>query len=93
MRASMPWIRRSTAGGMSAATRLRQLDEAADIVVFERGDHVSFANCGLPYYLGGVITRRQDLLLQTPQSLAARFRLDVRVRHDVTAMDTEPSAR
>ncbi len=75
------------AGGMSAATRLRRLDEAADIVVFERGDHVSFANCGLPYYLGGVITRRQDLLLQTPQSLAARFRLDVRVRHDITAID------
>ncbi len=79
------------AGGMSAATRLRRLDETADIVIFERGDHVSFANCGLPYYLGGVITRRQDLLLQTPASLAARFRLDVRVRHEVTAID--PNAR
>ncbi|MFE3290077.1 FAD-dependent oxidoreductase [Rhodococcus sp. NPDC059234] len=76
------------AGGMSAATRLRRLDEAADIVVFERGGHVSFANCGLPYYAGGVIEDRDALLLQTPESLAARFRLDVRVRTEVTAIDT-----
>ncbi|MFC9787582.1 FAD-dependent oxidoreductase [Rhodococcus sp. NPDC127528] len=76
------------AGGMSAATRLRRLDEAAEIVVFERGGHVSFANCGLPYYAGGVIEDRDALLLQTPESLAARFRLDVRVRTEVTAIDT-----
>jgi NADPH-dependent 2,4-dienoyl-CoA reductase/sulfur reductase-like enzyme/rhodanese-related sulfurtransferase len=77
------------AGGMSAATRLRRLRESADIVVLERGDHVSFANCGLPYYVGGVIPKRESLLLQTPESLADRFRLDVRVRHEVVALDPE----
>ncbi|WP_433192098.1 FAD-dependent oxidoreductase [Nocardia sp. CA-107356] len=77
------------AGGMSAATRLRRLMESAEIVVLERGDHVSFANCGLPYYVGGVIPKRESLLLQTPESLAARFRLDVRVRHEVVAIDTQ----
>jgi NADPH-dependent 2,4-dienoyl-CoA reductase/sulfur reductase-like enzyme/rhodanese-related sulfurtransferase len=77
------------AGGMSAATRLRRLDESADIVVFERGRHVSFANCGLPYYVGGVIEDRESLLLQTPESLAARFRLDVRVLHEVTSIDRD----
>ncbi|WP_040803395.1 FAD-dependent oxidoreductase [Nocardia concava] len=75
------------AGGMSAATRLRRLNEFAEIVVLERGAHVSFANCGLPYYVGGVITKRESLLLQTPESLAARFRLDVRVRHEAVALD------
>jgi NADPH-dependent 2,4-dienoyl-CoA reductase/sulfur reductase-like enzyme/rhodanese-related sulfurtransferase len=75
------------AGGMSAATRLRRLDEGADIVVFERGRYVSFANCGLPYYVGGVIEERSSLLLQTPESLAARFRLDVRVEQEVTRID------
>ncbi len=75
------------AGGMSAATRLRRLDEAAEIVVFERSGYVSFANCGLPYYVGGVIEKRSALLLQTPQSLAARFAIDVRVNHEVTAID------
>ncbi|MGW6725719.1 FAD-dependent oxidoreductase [Nocardia sp. NPDC055029] len=79
------------AGGMSAATRLRRLDESAEIVVLERGDHVSFANCGLPYYVGGVIPKRESLLLQTPKALSARFRLDVRVRHEVVAVD--PVAR
>ncbi|MBK5217722.1 MAG: FAD-dependent oxidoreductase, partial [Propionibacteriales bacterium] len=72
---------------MSAATRLRRRDETAHIVVFERGDHVSFANCGLPYFIGGVIEERQDLLLHTPESLAARFALDVRVRNEVSAID------
>lgn len=75
------------AGGMSAATRLRRRAEDAQIVVFERGEHVSFANCGLPYYVGGAIADRRSLLLQTPQSLAARFRIDVRVRHEVVAID------
>ncbi len=79
------------AGGMSAATRLRRLNEDAQIVVFERGAHVSFANCGLPYYAGGVIGEREALLLQTPESLAARFELDVRVRTEVTSID--PDAR
>ncbi len=75
------------AGGMSAATRLRRLDENAHIVVLERGDHVSFANCGLPYHVGGVITDRDSLILQTPESLGARFALDVRVRTEAIAID------
>lgn len=79
------------AGGMSAATRLRRLDETAQIVVFERGPYVSYANCGLPYYVGGVIGDRGSLLLQTPESLAARFRLDVRTGHEVVGID--PSAK
>mgnify|MGYP001572878632 CR=1 FL=1 len=77
------------AGGMSAAARLRRLDESAEIVVFERGPEVSYANCGLPYYVGGVIAERDSLLLQTPASLRSRFRIDVRVRHDVVRIDTD----
>lgn len=72
---------------MSAATRLRRLREDAEIIVLERSGYVSFANCGLPYYVGGVIERRSALLLQTPASLAARFRIDVRVQHEVTGID------
>ncbi|MFT4110287.1 FAD-dependent oxidoreductase [Propionicimonas sp.] len=75
------------AGGMSAATRLRRLDEDAEIVVLERSGHVSFANCGLPYYVGGMIADRDALLLQTPASLAARFGIDVRVDQEVTEID------
>jgi NADPH-dependent 2,4-dienoyl-CoA reductase/sulfur reductase-like enzyme/rhodanese-related sulfurtransferase len=75
------------AGGMSAATRLRRDDEQAQITVLERGEHVSFANCGLPYRVGGVIEEREDLLLQTPESLARRFRIDVRVRQEAMAID------
>ena len=77
------------AGGMSAATRLRRLDEAMHIVVLERSGHVSFANCGLPYHVGGVIARRSSLLLQTPRSLAARFGIDVRVGTEVTSIDRD----
>ena len=77
------------AGGMSAATRLRRLDESAEIVVFERTGYVSFANCGLPYYIGGVIEKRGALLLQTPESLAERFAVDVRVHHEVVSIDRE----
>ena len=77
------------AGGMSAATRLRRLDESAEIVVIEQGDYVSFANCGLPYYVGGVISERQSLLLQTPESLRVRFNLDVRTRHQAVAIDRD----
>ena len=79
------------AGGMSTATRLRRLDETAQIVVFEKGDHVSFANCGLPYFVGGVIESRDDLLLQTPESLRARFDLDVRTAHEVVRIDRHRS--
>lgn len=74
------------AAGMSAATRLRRLDESATIIVLEQGEHVSFANCGLPYHIGGIIESRDALLLQTPASLKARFNLDVRVGHTVTAI-------
>lgn len=77
------------AGGMSAAARLRRLDDTARIVIFERGPEVSYANCGLPYFVGGVIAERESLLLQTPESLHRRFRLDVRVRHEVVRIDTE----
>lgn len=77
------------AGGMSAATRLRRLDEHAQITVLERGGYVSFANCGLPYYLGGVIEQRSSLLLQTPESLGSRFGLDVRVRTEAVAIDRD----
>jgi NADPH-dependent 2,4-dienoyl-CoA reductase/sulfur reductase-like enzyme/rhodanese-related sulfurtransferase len=75
------------AGGMSAATRLRRLDENSEIVVVEKSGFVSYANCGLPYYIGGVISKEQDLLLQTPESLHKRFNLDVRVNSEVTAID------
>ena len=75
------------AGGMSAATRLRRLDNDAEIVVLEKSGFVSYANCGLPYYIGGVITKEEDLLLQTPESLNRRFRLDVRIKSEVTGID------
>ena len=75
------------AGGMSAATRLRRLDNDVEIIVIERSNHVSYANCGLPYYVGGVIENESSLLLQTPASLHARFRLDVRVANEVLSID------
>ena len=75
------------AGGMSAATRLRRLDADAQIIVLEKSGHVSYANCGLPYYVGGVIEDESSLLLQTPKSLHARFRLDVRVDTEVLAIN------
>lgn len=77
------------AGGMSTAARLRRRDENMEIIVFEASGYVSFANCGLPYYIGGDIAERSSLLLQTPESLRARFNLDVRVNHTVTKIDTE----
>ncbi len=76
------------AGGMSAATRLRRLDADAEIIVIEKSGYVSYANCGLPYYVGGVIEEESALLLQTPASLHARFRLDVRVNTEVLAINT-----
>jgi NADPH-dependent 2,4-dienoyl-CoA reductase/sulfur reductase-like enzyme/rhodanese-related sulfurtransferase len=75
------------AGGMSAATRLRRLDADASITVLERSGHVSFANCGLPYFVGGLIDEQEDLTLQTPEQLFARFRLDARVNTEVIAID------
>lgn len=75
------------AGGMSCAARARRLDEQAEIIVLDRGEHVSFANCGLPYYVGGEITDASTLLVQTPASLKAALNLDVRTRHEVTGLD------
>ena len=74
------------AGGATAAARIRRLDEQAEIVVFERSGYISYANCGLPYYIGDVITDKAALTLQTPESFDARFRVDMRVRHEVTAI-------
>lgn len=75
------------AGGMSAATRLRRLDEQQEIIIIEKGPYVSFANCGLPYYVSGEISDRQQLLVQTPESLKARFNLDVRPFSEATKID------
>ena len=75
------------AGGMSAATRLRRLDADASITILERSGHVSFANCGLPYFVGGLIEEEEDLTLQTPEQLFDRFRLDARIHNDVVAID------
>ncbi|MHC4592231.1 MAG: NAD(P)/FAD-dependent oxidoreductase, partial [Planctomycetota bacterium] len=77
------------AGGASAATRARRLSEDAEIVIFERGEHVSFANCGMPYYIGGVIAERDRLLVQTPESLWKRYRIQVRLRTEVERIDAE----
>lgn len=79
------------AGGATAAARIRRLDEQAEIVVLERSGFVSYANCGLPYYIGGVIQDQEELTLQTPESFWDRFRIDVRVGHEVTAID--PAAK
>ncbi|MFS0868591.1 FAD-dependent oxidoreductase [Paenibacillus xylanilyticus] len=75
------------AGGASAAARLRRLDEHAEIVIFEKGSYISFANCGLPYYIGGTIADRERLLVQTPKGMADRFRIDVRTKSEIIAVD------
>ena len=75
------------AGGASCAARLRRLDEPREIVMLERGPYISYANCGLPYYVGGVIPERESLIVQTPEILHERFNLDIRVEHEVTAID------
>lgn len=77
------------AGGASAAARLRRLDEASEIIVLERGEYVSFANCGLPYYIGGVITNQNNLTLQTPESFWSRFHIDVRVNSEAVKINPE----
>lgn len=76
------------AGGASAAARLRRLDEYAEIILFERGEYISFANCGLPYYIGGDITDKEMLTIQTPESFRARFHIDVRTLQEVTGIDS-----
>lgn len=75
------------AGGATCAARLRRLDENAEIVLFERGEYISYANCGLPYYVGGVIPHRESLLLQTPEAMWAKFGVDVRVKNEVLSID------
>lgn len=77
------------AGGASAAARLRRLDEQAEIIIFERGEHISYANCGLPYYVGRVISDRKKLLVQTPQVMRDRFNIDVRVNSEVIEIRTD----
>ena len=80
------------AGGATAAARIRRLDEQAEIVVFERSGYISYANCGLPYYIGDVITDPEELTLQTPESFFSRFRVQMKVRHEVTAIHPERKA-
>ena len=77
------------AGGAGCAARLRRLDESAEIIVFERGEYISFANFGLPYQIVRVIRYRDDLLLQTPKEMGRKFSVDVRVRHEVAAINRE----
>ena len=77
------------AGGATTATRLRRLDEDAEIILFERGEHISFANCGLPYYIGDVIKSEEDLLVQTPEKFKERFNIDVRIKQEAIKIDKE----
>ena len=77
------------AGGATAAARLRRLDETAQIILFERGDYISFANCGLPYHISGRIKERAKLLLQTPERFWSRFRVEVRTGNEILAIDAE----
>ena len=77
------------AGGATAAARIRRNTEKAEIVLFEKGDYISYANCGLPYYIGGVIEERGRLFVQTPEAFGRRFRVDVRTRSEVTKVDVK----
>ncbi|NLM36039.1 MAG: FAD-dependent oxidoreductase [Clostridiales bacterium] len=77
------------AGGASTAARIRRLDETAEIIMFERDEYISFANCGLPYYIGGSIKEREKLLVQTPEAMRNRFRIDVRINSEVCSVNTE----
>lgn len=77
------------AGGMSAAARLRRLDEKAEIIVFEKGEYISYASCGLPYFIGGSIKEREKLLVQTTESFKRRFNADIRISNEVLKIDRE----
>jgi len=77
------------AGGATAAARLRRLDEGAQIIMFEKGEHVSFANCGLPYYIGNVIEAEENLILKTPKDINSRYNIDVRINSEVISVDTK----
>ena len=75
------------AGGATAAARIRRIAENDEIILFEKGQYISYANCGLPYYIGGTIADRDKLFVQTPQAFGRRFNIDVRVNSEVTAID------
>ena len=77
------------AGGASCAARLRRLDEEASIILLERGEYISYANCGLPYHVGDVIKSRDALLLQTPEAMRKKFKVDVRVKNEVLSINRE----
>lgn len=77
------------AGGATAAARIRRLDENAEITVFEKTGYISYANCGLPYYIGGVIEDKEELTLQTPESFLQRFNIDMRVKHEVIKIEPD----
>lgn len=77
------------AGGATAAARLRRMDEDAEIILFERGEYVSYANCGLPYYIGGTISERDRLFVQTVDGFTGRFNIDIRIKSEVTGIDTK----
>lgn len=77
------------AGGATAAARIRRNTEKTEIILFEKGEYISYANCGLPYYIGGVISDRERLFVQTPESFGKRFNIDVRTRSEVTAIDVK----
>ena len=76
------------AGGATAAARIRRADEEAEIVLLEKGKYISYANCGLPYYIGGAIAEREKLFLQTPASFGGRFNIDVRIENEAVGIDT-----
>ena len=75
------------AGGATAAARIRRMDESAEIILLEKGKYISYANCGLPYYIGGVIEERENLFVQTAEGFSTRFRIDVRTENEVTGID------
>ena len=77
------------AGGATTAARLRRRDEEREIVILERGEYISYANCGLPYYIGDVIKSRDTLLLQTPEAMKAKFNIDVRTQHEVIKINRQ----
>jgi NADPH-dependent 2,4-dienoyl-CoA reductase/sulfur reductase-like enzyme len=77
------------AGGATIAARLRRLDETSQIVLFEKGEHISFANCGLPYYIGGTIKQREKLLVQTVKGMSERYNIDIRIKSEVTKIYRE----
>jgi len=75
------------AGGATVAARLRRMDEKAEIILFEKGEYVSYANCGLPYYIGNIIPERDQLFVQTAQGITSRYEIDIRIKSEVTSID------